>query len=131
MLDTFPIALIIGTVLGFLSGIGVGGGSLLVLWLTLTLGMDHQCARFINLVFFIPPALIASFFRWKEGKLNIIAVLPAIIAGCIGAWIFSQLGKNLDTTLFKRLFGILLLITGVRELLYKPKPYGQRPRNAK
>ena len=131
MLDCFPIAFGIGTLLGFLSGIGVGGGTLLVLWLTLVLGIDQQSARIINLLFFIPSALIVSICRWKEGKLNIPTILPAIIAGCFAAWLFSQIGKNLDTTLFKRLFGPLLLITGVRELLYNPNTHNQRPRNAR
>lgn len=131
MLDSTPVALIVGTVLGFLSGIGVGGGSLLILWLTLVLGMEHSTARIINLLFFIPSALIASLFRWKQGRLELKKVLPAIIGGCVSAAVFSLLGKHLDVTLLKKLFGILLLATGIRELFYKPKKGSQRPRNAK
>ena len=65
MLESTPVTIIIGTLLGFLSGIGVGGGSLLILWFTLVLQMDHGTARIINLLFFIPSAVIASIFRWK------------------------------------------------------------------
>ena len=60
MLESLPVILVIGTVLGFLAGIGVGGGSLLVLWLTLVLGMEHPQARLINLLFFLPSAIVAS-----------------------------------------------------------------------
>lgn len=128
MLDSIPVTIIIGVILGFLSGIGVGGGSLLVLWLTLVLGMEHSDARIINLLFFIPSALVASFFRWKQGNLDFKKILPAIITGCIAAGLFSALSKQMDIALLKKLFGVLLLITGIRELLYKP---GQRRRNAR
>lgn len=128
MLDSIPVTIIIGVILGFLSGIGVGGGSLLVLWLTLVLGMEHSDARIINLLFFIPSALVASFFRWKQGNLDFKKILPAIITGCIAAGLFSVLSKQMDIALLKKLFGVLLLITGIRELLYKP---GQRRRNAR
>lgn len=121
MLESLPVMIIVGSVLGFLSGLGVGGGSLLMLWLTLVLEMEHNVARSINLLFFIPSAVIASFFRWKQGSLDIKKVLPAIIAGCVSAACFSMLSKQIDISLLKKLFGILLLLTGLRELFYKPK----------
>lgn len=121
MLESIPVVLIIGTALGFLAGIGVGGGSLLILWLTLVLGMDHPQARIINLLFFLPSAIVASFFRWKQGKLEIKKVLPAIILGCVAAGICSFLNSSMDIALLQKLFGGLLILTGIRELMYKPK----------
>lgn len=121
MLESFPVLLAVASLLGFLSGIGVGGGSLLILWLTLATGMEHAQARNINLMFFIPCAIIASFFRWKQGSLNIKKILPAIIFGCIAAAILSVLGQNLHADHLKKLFGILLLFTGLREILYRPR----------
>ena len=113
--------LIIGTALGFLSGLGIGGGSLLILWLTLALGMAPDAARTMNLLFFIPSALTAGYFRWRQGAIPFRKILPAILAGCISAFLFSQLSQNLDTALLKKLFGGLLILTGLRELFYKPK----------
>lgn len=121
MLDSFPVLLIVGSVLGFLAGLGVGGGSLLMLWLTLVMGADHSVARNINLLFFIPGAVISSVFRWKQGSLNIKKILPAVVLGCIGAGVFSVLGKYLNARIFKKLFGVLLLLTGVREVFYRPR----------
>ena len=120
MLNSLPVMLIVGCALGFLAGLGVGGGSLLILWLSLVIGLDHSAARAINLLFFIPTAVIASFFRWRQGNLDIRSVLPAVIAGCICAAVFSLLSRQLDISLLKKLFGILLIITGIKELLYKP-----------
>lgn len=121
MLESFPFALAVGAILGYLAGLGVGGGSLLILWLTLVLHIPHQDARLINLLFFISAAGAVSVFRWKKGTLKLKKILPAMIAGSIAAGIFSWVGFHLDTALLKKLFGILLLFTGVRELLYRPR----------
>lgn len=117
------IAVIIGTVLGFLAGLGVGGGSLLLLWLTLGLGMSQDIARSINLLFFLPSALIATLFRWKQGRIRWKKIIPAMIAGCLGALLFSWLGSCMDVTLLRKLFGGLLILTGIRELVYRPRKF--------
>lgn len=121
MLESFPIVLIVGTVLGFLSGLGIGGGSLLILWLTVVLHTDPITARGINLLFFIPSALIACILRIRQQDLEIRPLLPAILAGCISAAVFSAISTQLDITLLKKLFGAVLLITGLRELIYRPR----------
>ena len=112
---------LMGTFLGFLSGLGVGGGSLLILWLTLAVGMEQAQARTLNLLFFLPAALIAAVLRWKQGALPIKKVLPAMAAGAVSAGLFSIWGQNWDVGLLKKSFGILLLVTGIREVLYRPK----------
>ena len=121
MLNSFPIAVIAGILLGFLSGLGIGGGSLLVLWLTLILDTPQDVARTVNLLFFLPSAVIASLFRWRQGSLPLKKIWPAIIAGCLSAALFSYLGGLWDVSIIKKLFGGLLLITGIRELFYKEK----------
>ena len=110
-----------GTLFGFLAGIGVGGGSLLVLWLTVVLQMEHAAARSINLLFFLPSALIACAFRLRQGNLKIKPLLPAILTGCISAGIFSIISSMLDVLVLKKLFGVVLLFTGLRELFYRPR----------
>lgn len=121
MVASFPFVLILGTVLGFLSGIGIGGGSLLMLWLTAVLELPPETARSINLLFFLPCALIACCFRWKQGVLDLKSIFPAVLAGCAAAALFSWLGTLLETAVLKKLFGGLLILTGIRELLYKEK----------
>ena len=121
MLESFPIAAGVGLVLGFLAGLGIGGGSLLILWLTLVLGISHRTAGSINLLFFIPSAVIACLFRLKQGKLDLKRILPALAAGALSAAIFSGLAPHTDVRLLKKAFGILLLATGLRELFYRPR----------
>ena len=99
MLDTLPIIIIVGTVLG--------------------LHEDPYTARGINLLFFIPSALIACLFRLKQGSLSVKRILPAILAGCIAAAVFSWISTMLDVEMLKKLFGIVLVTAGLRELFYR------------
>lgn len=119
MLTSFPVCLLVGTVLGFLAGLGVGGGSLLILWLTGVLALPYPQARMINLLFFLPCALTATLIRQRSTALRIKKLLPAIIAGSISAVIFYLLSRFVPVSLLKRLFGIFLVITGVRELFVR------------
>ena len=121
MLGSIPACVLVGTVLGFLSGLGIGGGSLLILWLTLVLNLEPVSARGINLMFFIPSALTAILIRRKEGAVRLKKIAPAMVAGCAAALVFSWISLHLDTTILKKLFGALLIATGIRELLYKSK----------
>ena len=121
MLESFPVILMVGTVLGFLSGLGIGGGSLLILWLTVVLGMEPGAARSINLLFFIPSAIVSILFRLKQGTLKVRSVLPAVAAGCIAAAVFSWISTILDVALLKKIFGGILIAAGIREVLYRPR----------
>lgn len=121
MLESWPVSLLVGTILGFLSGLGIGGGSLLILWLTVVLGVAHNTARGINLLFFLPSAAIACVFRRKQGAVDIKKLLPAILAGTVAAAAGSWISFNMDMQLLKKLFGGLLILTGLRELLYRQK----------
>ena len=115
------MAILVGALLGFLSGLGTGGGSLLIMYLTLAQNLPQEEARLINLLFFLPSALIASLFRIQKGDLKLKKVFPAIVTGCLTAAIFSIFSQKWDIKLLKTCFGLLLLVTGIRELLYKPK----------
>ena len=103
MLTSLPFTLVLSCLLGFLSGIGVGGGSLLMLWLTVAAGLPHETSRSINLLFFLPAALIACFFRKTQGLLPVKTVFPAILSGVIGAGLFSFLRMGWDSEILKKI----------------------------
>lgn len=115
------LRVLVGAALGFLSGLGVGGGSLLLLWLTLVMGLPQSEARVMNLMFFIPCALVATAFRWKSAKLDTGLLLPVVAAGLAGAWLGNIIGPGLDRELLRKAFGVMFLLCGVRELRYRPK----------
>lgn len=121
MLEMFPVIFLISTCLGFLTGLGVGGGSLLILWLTLVLGWEPEIARSVNLLFFLPGALVSCLIRRKQGKFPIRQLLPAIVSGCTAGAVFALVSVNWDRALLQKLFGCLLLVTGLRELRYQKR----------
>ena len=121
MLDSVFFTVAVGTALGFLSGLGIGGGSLLILWLTLVQNVPQETARVINLMFFLPAAAISVFFRFRRKKLRWTVIIPALAAGIAGALLLGMLAVKIDAQMLRVPFGILLLATGIREVLYRPK----------
>ena len=106
---------------GILSAWGVGGGTLLLLVMTLFLGVEQRTAQGINLLFFLPTAASALVCHWKSGCLDrptLRAALPfALGAALAGAWIASAV----DTGLLRKPFGIYLLLSGAGLLLPRKK----------
>src|SRR5699024_5387810 len=71
-------AVAIGLATGILSGFGIGGGSLLMLWLTCVMGVSQRDAAGMNLLYFLacaPPALIS---HWKNQLIDKKAALFCI-----------------------------------------------------
>ena len=93
----FFLTLCVSTALGFLSGLGVGGGSLLILWLTLAVKLDYTAAKFINLLFFLPASAICCAFRLRQKTLKLSACLPAILSGGAAAVLGSLIAAAVDT----------------------------------
>lgn len=115
------ISIAVGAVLGILTGLGTGGGSLLILWLTMVIHMNPVQARIINLLFFLPCALASTILRIKQGSIPFRKLLIPAVAGCAAALLFSVLGQKMDTAQLKKLFGVLLIYTGLREVFYRPR----------
>lgn len=115
-------ALLAGTAAGVLSGFGVGGGTLLLLYLTAIAGVEQHLAQGINLVYFLPAAAAALPSHFKNGYVDRSAVLPAILAGLATAGLCAWVASGLDTGLLRRCFGGFLLVVGLRELFRKRPP---------
>lgn len=111
--------LIAAAVCGFLSGLGIGGGSLLMVWLTAVAGVSQTAARGINLLYFLPTAGAALIFhgknRFVDWRSACWAILGGVVLAAIGAWAGSQI----DTGLLRKLFGVFLLFVGFSELRTK------------
>lgn len=127
-------AALVGFGTGILSAWGVGGGTLLLLCMTLFLGMEPEAARGINLVYFLPTAGLALLQHRKSGYLDGAVCRRAIPAGLLcalaGAWASAQV----EVGLLRRGFGLFLLWAGIRlltETKRRPGPHGpSRRRNA-
>lgn len=110
---------LVGAVTGVLSGFGVGGGTLLILWLTLVAGMDQLRAGGINLAYFAAPAVPALVSHIKNRLVDKNAFIFATITGIPICILSSIVASNMDVTILRRGFGLLLLIIGFKELFHK------------
>ena len=102
-----------GTVSGVLGAMGMGGGGILIIYLTLFANVSQSTAQGINLLFFIPTAVLALFIYCKKGLISWKLAIPAAITGAIGAIIGVYLSAGIDNKLLSKGFGILLFIMGI------------------
>lgn len=115
-----------GLVCGVLSGLGIGGGTLLMVWMTAVMGIAQKSAQGINLLYFLPTAACALLFHIKNRLIRPHIVLPAILAGCVCAAGAAALATAMDTGLLRRLFGGFLVIVGLTELFSSQRDRKER-----
>ncbi|MDE7219619.1 MAG: TSUP family transporter [Oscillospiraceae bacterium] len=110
-----PFLAALGT--GALSSWGVGGGTLLLVCMTLFLGVGHREAQVINLLFFLPTAGISLFFHRKNGFLDKETWRQASLPGSAAALAGALLSMAVDVSLLRKPFGLFLLYSGGSMLL--------------
>ncbi|MDR0919703.1 MAG: sulfite exporter TauE/SafE family protein [Oscillospiraceae bacterium] len=106
---------------GIMASLGLGGGMVLIIYLTLFDNFSQISAQGINLVFFIPIAVLSLIFHTKNKLVDWKIIIPIIIIGAIGAVIGSFFASVIDTTVLSKLFGGFVLIIGFKELFSKSK----------
>lgn len=112
----FWLPLLAGGITGILSGFGVGGGTLLLVYMTVFAGLEQPLAQGINLLYFLPAAALALPSHLKNGYIRKSALLPAISAGLLCAALGAWVATGLDSGLLRKLFGVFLLVIGGLEL---------------
>lgn len=119
-------SIVISILAGAAGAMGIGGGSVFLLYLTAFAGLDQMKAQGINLVFFIPIAVIAlvihcrnHLVRWRTALLCLLAGIPAVFLGYAAA-------NYMGSALLRKAFAIFLLLLGIKEIFGgKKKPEGQ------
>ena len=106
---------------GILSAWGIGGGTLLLLCMTLFFGLEQQTAQAINLLYFLPTAGISLFAHQKNGFLDREALRAAAPLGTLCALGAAFLTTALDSAALRKPFGLFLLYAGASILLERPE----------
>lgn len=101
----------------------MGGGTILILLLSIFLGLDQHIAQATNLVFFIPTAIGAIIVGIKNKNVQWKLALPIIIAGIVGAAISSNISTHISVHILRKLFGSFLLIIASYEIVSWYKMY--------
>lgn len=121
MMTAWLLPLLAGTVTGVLSAFGIGGGSLLLIYLTAFASLDQHQAQGINLLYFLPAAAAALPSHQKNGLLEKKIILPAVLAGLVAAGLAAWVSNGLETGLLRKLFGLFLLYVGLTQLFRKDR----------
>ena len=126
MIPSLFATLIAALVAAILSGLGIGSAGLFVLYLTLIAGYSQPEAQALNLMFFILSAGAALLLHVRERKIPWRVVLFLIACAIPGALVGSFLVRALNATIIRKLFGGMLVVTGIPTLLSRKRKRTRR-----
>ncbi len=112
-------ALLAGLFSGIIGGMGMGGGAVLIIYLSLFTDTPQLNAQGINLLFFIPTGLCALIIYAFKKQIKWKTVLPISVTGVIGSVLGIMLTNYLGSNLLSKLFGGLLVVMAVKEFFTK------------
>lgn len=101
---------------GIISGMGIGGGMILIPALVFFLLLPQHKAQAINLWYFIPTAIIALIVHAKNKNVEFKKSLWVILSGVPASLLGAYLAFRIDAALLGKLFGIFLAIFGIKEV---------------
>lgn len=105
---------------GIFASLGVGGGMILIIYLTVFAGFDQLAAQGINLIYFIPIAALSVAIHTKNKLIEWKKIVPSVIIGVIFAAVGTYAAERIGSPMLKKIFAVFILLIGVKELLYKP-----------
>ena len=111
------VPILAGLAAGLLSGWGIGGGTLLLVYLTGVAGLEATAAKGINLLFFLFAAGAALCVRLSRQAVRFLPVFAVILAGMIGVIPGTLAAGILPEKWIRILFGIMLITAGARSLV--------------
>ena len=106
-----------------LMGMGVGGGGLFVIFLTLCLDYPQPLAQGTNLLFFVITGGCALIYHLRKRKIYPWQVILSLVLATLGSLLFSRLANNIDPKYPRICLGILLISSGIYSIynsLIKP-----------
>ena len=110
------LTLFIPFAVAVLSGMGVGGGGLFVIYLALFTDTPQLVAQGMNLLFFLFSSSASLTVHVTQRKLYPALIALLVLSGLVGAWLGSFLAERLHALLLRRIFGVMLVTTGVLSL---------------
>jgi uncharacterized membrane protein YfcA len=115
----FIVSALAGLITGIISAWGIGGGSLLVVYMTSFASVAQQAAQGINLMYFLPTSLSALWSHMKNKLVETKLAVYAAAAGVLTAIGASFLATGIDTSVMKKIFGVFIIMIGFSEVFRK------------
>ncbi len=117
---------LVSLVIAILSGLGVGSGGLLMIWLTVFEGLGVDSARGLNLLFFVFSASAALVFHLLRRRLNLRMVAVLAVFACVGTLVGTYVGAVINPVLVRRIFGGMLIFSGSYTLISRLRGVGRK-----
>ena len=117
------LEVLIGLISGIISGTGIGGGTILILLLSIIMGLDQHVSQATNLVFFVPTAIAAIFISLMKKNIDVKLGITIVIVGVVGATIGAIISSKMNVNLLRKIFGVFLLIIAIYEIYSWYKMY--------
>ncbi len=111
------ISIIVGFLSGLIGSMGFGGGGILIIYLVIFTSTPQLQAQGINLIFFVPCAVLATIIYTIKKQIDYKQIFPVIIGGIVGAILSSFLLKNINTNYLSKVFAIFLIAMGILSIL--------------
>ena len=108
--------IVIGALAGVISGMGIGGGVILIPALVFFTSISQHGAQAVNLLYFLPTAVAALIVHIRNKRIRKDVLLPLIIGGLLGAVGGSILANRLSGEMLQTIFGYFLLVMGGMEI---------------
>ena len=108
---------------GIFASMGLGGGMVLIVYLTVFAGFSQLVAQGINLVFFLPIAIISLVLHTKNKLVEWKKAVPAVLWGTAAVIISAWLANRIEQSLLSKAFGIFLILMGLKELFFKSEKH--------
>ncbi len=94
----------------------MGGGTILILVLSVFMGIEQHIAQASNIIYFIPTSIVAIIVSTKQKLVNYKAGIPIAIAGSISAGVGAKLANIINSQSLKKYFGIFLGFIAILEI---------------
>lgn len=111
--------LIAGFLSGLLGSMGLGGGGILIIYLTLIRRIPQTQAQGINLIFFIPIAVLSIILHTGKKLIDWKIAVKYILFGIIGLVIGGLIVNIVNESILSKLFSLILIFIGIKELISK------------
>ena len=105
---------------------GMGGGTLLIPILTLLLGVSQHVAQGVNMIAFLPGAIVAILIHKKSGRIEMKKGTPLLLLGFLGAIGGALAATFLDAHLLRKGFGAFLILLAVLQYHWGEKNRGMQ-----
>lgn len=113
------VSMISAFLIAALSGMGVGGGGLFVIYLSLFTDTPQLIAQGMNLLFFLFSAGASVTVHLTQRRIYFAAVGMMAVSGIVGSLLGAYTAGLVNQELLRKIFGVMLIVSGILSLKKK------------